>query len=209
MSVVDIKGNYLVVVKTLKQAHQQLQAFRAKKKWYRHFAKRSAVALILRESSVGLEALMIKRADREGDPWSGHMAFPGGRADRSDRNNLHTARRETWEEIGLDTDRHTTYLGRLSDIVSRPHSGRKPMVITPYLFTIEDIPQLNINHEVAEVIWVPLMFLADSDNREKMKWQAKKITLNLPCYFYQERRIWGLSLLMLDELVSLIRSVKN
>ena len=148
---------------------------------------------------------MIKRADREGDPWSGHMAFPGGRAETADSNNLHTARRETWEEIGLDTDIHTEYLGRLSDILSRPHSGRKPMVITPYVFTINQVPDLNINHEVAEVIWVPLAFLADKDNRQRMQWQAKKITMNLTCYFYQQRRIWGLSLVMLDELVGLVR----
>ena len=198
-----------MVVKTLQQARQQLQPFRAKKKWYRRFVKRSAVALILRESNKGLEALMIKRADREGDPWSGHMAFPGGRADDIDRNNLHTARRETWEEIGLDTDVHTKFLGRLSDILSRPHSGRKPMVITPYLFTIDQVPDLNINHEVAEVIWVPLEFLADKENRQRMEWKAKKMTFDLPCYFYQQRRIWGLSLVMLDELVGVVRLGKT
>lgn len=194
-----------MVVTTLKQASDRLQQFRPRKKWYRRLCKRSAVALILRETETGgLEALMIKRADREGDPWSGHMAFPGGRAELEDRTSLHTARRETWEEIGLDTNTHTRYLGRLSDIQSRTHRGRWGMVVTPYLFTIEQVPELNINHEVAEVIWVPLGFLADVQNRQKMQWQLKRKTLHLPCYFYQQRRIWGLSLRMLDELITLV-----
>ncbi|MEE8058407.1 MAG: CoA pyrophosphatase [Pseudomonadales bacterium] len=195
-----------MVVKTLEQASIKLEQFRPRKKWYRLFCKRSAVAVILRETDQGIDALMIKRAEREGDPWSGHMAFPGGRADGDDHNSLHTARRETWEEIGLDTNAHTQYLGRLSDVLSRSHMGHKSMVITPYLLTINNVPEFNINHEVAEVIWVPLAFLADQHNRQTMQWRLKKVTLNLPCYFYQQRRIWGLSLMMLDELVGLIRA---
>ncbi|ARN73472.1 NUDIX hydrolase [Oceanicoccus sagamiensis] len=194
-----------MVITTLQQARQQLAPFKPRKKWYRRWVKRSAVALILRQTDSGLETLMIKRADREGDPWSGHMAFPGGRGEQADSNNLHTARRETWEEIGLDTDQHTQVLGRLSDIATPPFRGHHRMVVTPYLFTIEQVPELNPNHEVAEVIWVPLAFLADPDNRERMQWQRDNMTRDLPCYFYNDRRIWGLSLLMLDELVGLAR----
>jgi hypothetical protein len=89
--------------------------------------------------------------------------------------------------------------------MAHPHRGYKAMIITPYLFSVDETPALNINHEVAEVIWVPLGFLADSNNRENMQWQRKKVSLSLPCYFYQQRRIWGLSLMMLDELVTLIK----
>jgi 8-oxo-dGTP pyrophosphatase MutT (NUDIX family) len=197
-------GGYRVSVKTLSHANEKLNRFRPRKKWYRRFVRRSAVAVILRERQHGIEALMIKRAERKGDPWSGHMAFPGGRAEVQDISTLHTARRETWEEIGLDTEQHTQYRGRLSDIVTRSHRGRRAMVVTPYVFTIDDVPELAINHEVAEVLWVPLTFLTDANNRQRMQWQVKKVQLDLPCYFYQERRIWGLSLRMLDELLVLV-----
>lgn len=193
-----------MLVKNLSMLPEPLSALRPKKKWYRRFVKRSAVALILRETEHGLEVLMIKRADRKGDPWSGHMAFPGGRAEAGDKNNLATACRETLEEIGLDTAMHTQVLGRLSDVMSRSHRGRAMMVVTPYLLSIEAVPILNPNHEVAEVVWVPLSFLADKANRQTMEWKMKKIKLNLPCYFFQQRRIWGLSLSMLDELVRTI-----
>lgn len=198
-----------MVVKTVLQAAEMLELFRPRKKWYRRFLKRSAVALIMRDTSAGVEVLMIKRADREGDPWSGHMAFPGGRADDVDDNNLHTARRETWEEIGLDTHIHTECLGRLSDVLSQSHRGRDAMVITPYVFTMEQAPELNPNHEVAEIIWLPLSFIADTSNRQRMSWKVKKISIDLPCYFYKERRIWGLSLMMLDELTASIANEKR
>jgi hypothetical protein len=57
---------------------------------------------------------------------------------------------------------------------------------------------------VAEVVWVPLEFLLDTDNRETMVWERKPVSLTLPCYFFQGRRIWGLSLRMLDELMDLV-----
>ena len=60
----------------------------------------AAVALILAPCDGEISVCMILRSEHPEDPWSGHMAFPGGRADTEDRNNLHTARRETWEEIG-------------------------------------------------------------------------------------------------------------
>ena len=194
-----------MVVKTLDQAQQQLAQFRPRKKWYRRWARRSAVAVILRQENHGLEALMIKRADRKGDPWSGHMAFPGGRADATDDNNLYTARRETWEEIGLDTHVHTACIGRLSDRETHALRGAYSMVVTPYIFTIDEVPDLNPNYEVAEVVWVPLGFLADRDNRQTMKWQKQNIDVDMPCYFFEDRRIWGLSLGMLDELVDVVR----
>lgn len=195
-----------MLVENRSQLVEATQAYRPKKKWYRGMVKRSAVAIIIRESTDGLETLMIKRAEREGDPWSGHMAFPGGLSDHRDRNNLHTARRETLEEIGLSTEQHTQCLGRLSDVLARRHRGKKPMVVTPYLFTIDEVPNLRLNHEVADVLWVPLRFLADRSNRETMQWQMRRMNWTLPCYFFQQQKIWGLSLMMLDELLTMLES---
>ncbi|MEO0439024.1 MAG: CoA pyrophosphatase, partial [Pseudomonadota bacterium] len=60
------------------------------------------------------------------------------------------------------------------------------------------------NEEVDEMVWVPLEFLLDTNNREEMVWERGKISLKLPCYLYEERRIWGLSLRMLDELMDVV-----
>ena len=83
--------------------------------------KHAAVALMLRERE-GLEVFVIKRADRVGDPWSGHMALPGGRKEPTDEDAYDTARRETIEEVGVDLS-EGKLLGRLDDMGRRVEIG--------------------------------------------------------------------------------------
>ena len=183
-------------------AVQLLAEHRPRRKLVRRILARSAVGLYLSDHVPGaLSVLMIKRAEREGDPWSGHMAFPGGRKDRDDRNTLATAKRETLEEVALDADRHARLIGRLSDIATQPGLRGGPMIITPYVFQLHALPPLVPTHEVAGLVWVPLPFLADRANREKMRLAPNGVPIELPCYMYGEHRIWGLSLMMLDELL--------
>ncbi len=145
---------------------------------------------------------MIKRAEREGDQWSGHMAFPGGRMEPEDDNGLATAVRETEEEIGLSLGAADRCLGRLSDLRARPRRGLG-MAVSAYLFLLEREVEFRPNREVAEVVWVPLAHLLDETNREELLWLGRLLGIRLPCYYYRDRCIWGLSLRMLDELMEL------
>ena len=174
------------------------------RKLLRRLMKRSAVAMILQVRQGELHILMIKRAEREGDPWSGHMAFPGGRMDKEDAHGFAVAVRETEEEVGLTLGPQDQCIGRLSDINARPHKGAFGMAVSPFVFRLEREVEFTPNHEVAEVVWVPLEFLLDTDNREEMVWEFKRAKIPMPCYFYGDRRIWGLSLMMLDELMDLV-----
>jgi 8-oxo-dGTP pyrophosphatase MutT (NUDIX family) len=180
-----------------------------RRKWLRRVRKRSAVAMILKVIAGELHIVMIKRAEREGDPWSGHMAFPGGRMDPDDPNGYAVAVRETEEEIGLCLGQQDPCIGRLSDITARPRLGGLGMIVTPYVFRLDRAVRFTPNYEVAEVVWVPLEFLLDTDNRQEMVWQRKGVGISMPCYFYEGRRIWGLSLLMLDELMDLVEGGRN
>jgi 8-oxo-dGTP pyrophosphatase MutT (NUDIX family) len=186
---------------------EKLGQYKPEKHLGKRFLQRSAVALLLREDQRGVSVLMIKRSEREGDPWSGQMGFPGGREEEEDENSLATVQRETLEEIGLDIKLHAPRLGRLSDITARPRlKGRLPLIISPHVFLLENEIEFNLNHEVQEIVWVPLGFFMDRGNRQRMEWRMPDgVSLDLPCYFYRNERIWGLSLQMLDELLDIIR----
>src|SRR4029450_1300778 len=76
---------------------------------------RAAVAVVLRPGAAdSAELLLIERARKAGDPWSGHMALPGGRHDPEDVELRSTAERETLEEVGIDL-RGGELLGQLED----------------------------------------------------------------------------------------------
>src|SRR6185503_21248762 len=96
----------------------------------------AAIALVLRPNDEGdSDLLMIKRAEVERDPWSGHIACPGGRMDPTDRDLEHTAIRETWEETGIDLSRDGRILGTLDDITPRTPS-LPPLVIRPFVAVV-------------------------------------------------------------------------
>lgn len=163
----------------------------------------AAVAAILRQGRDGTEILFIHRAEDPRDPWSGHMAFPGGRVDPGDEGRRAAAIRETREEVGLDLEEVGEQIGRLSDVQAIGRGRPLSMVITPYVFVINSVPELVINYEVEEAVWVPVAFLADHGNRETMPYRRAGLTLDLPCYRYQGHLIWGLTLGMVDDLLSL------
>lgn len=165
---------------------------------------RAAVAAVLRPGEGGAEFLFIHRAEDPRDPWSGHMAFPGGRVDPGDTDPLAAAVRETKEEVGLDLLSIAEQIGRLSDVAAIGRGRPMNMVINPFVFATKTVPSLTPNHEVSAVVWVPASFLADHRNRESMEYQRAGLSLELPCYRYQDHLIWGLTLGMVDELLSLV-----
>lgn len=167
--------------------------------------RRAAVAAILRGQGGLSELLLIQRAEREGDPWSGHMAFPGGRHDPEDQHTFDTAVRETQEEIGLDLSNTARCVGRLSHTVASAGGRVKnPLVVSPFVFVLEQIPLLSPNEEVQSVVWVPMRYLLDDTNRSTMPYRFKGMSITLPCYRYEGRTIWGLTLRMIDELLGLL-----
>jgi 8-oxo-dGTP pyrophosphatase MutT (NUDIX family) len=195
---------FVVSISLLQLLETRLADHSPNRKRLRQLRKRAAVALVLKVIAGELHILMIKRAEREGDPWSGHMAFPGGRKEPVDANGFDAAVRETWEEVGLQLDSDDRCIGRLSEINARPQRGSLGMIVTPFVFRLRREVEFTPNHEVAEVVWVPLEFLLDTDNREEMVWEFGGAKFPMPCYFYEGRRIWGMSLMMLDELMDLV-----
>lgn len=122
--------------------------------------RRAAVAIALCESLGDLQVLFIERASREGDPWSGHMAFPGGRVADTDLSPQAAAQRETLEEVGLSLA-DGELLGRLDDSPGLPGTSRE-LVVSAFVFHVTEPPPLVPNHEVRETFWFPVESLLDS-----------------------------------------------
>ena len=122
---------------------------------------RAAVAVVLREGADGPELLLIERAKHPEDPWSGHMAFPGGRVDPGDADPQSAAERETLEEVGLSLV-GAELLGRLDDIEGRQGGRKLSLVISAHVYHCADPGELVLNHEVAAALWVPLARLHDA-----------------------------------------------
>jgi 8-oxo-dGTP pyrophosphatase MutT (NUDIX family) len=131
-------------------------------------AREAAVAIILRANDRGAarttDVLFIRRAEKAGDPWSGHMAFPGGHRDREDPTLLDASIRETHEEIGLALDLDTNYIGALAPHSVQPRMRPIGMHIAPFVFRVRDEIDFNLSHEVAEVVWTPLEPIMRGEN---------------------------------------------
>ena len=167
-------------------------------------SKRAAVAISLRSGVSGPEILMIQRAVREGDPWSGHMGFPGGRKDTSDVTDVACAKRETREEISFDLDTHGELVCQLSDVNTGWRADRPEMLVAPFIFKVNSTPSFELNHEVDDTLWIPLNFLLDDANRGRHQWDWRGEVLESDAFTYDGRLIWGLSLMMIDELLEII-----
>ncbi len=125
--------------------------------------REAAVAVVLRHGDRGaLELLMIKRAEAERDPWSGHVALPGGRREADDSDLRDTALRETREETGVDIGRHGVVLGTLDDLYPRSPL-LPPVLVRPYVAVVTPGVQIEPSDEVADAFWVPLDELRRTD----------------------------------------------
>lgn len=167
-------------------------------------SRKAAVALTLREGENGLELLFIHRAEHPLDPWSGHIGFPGGRAEEGDRDLRHTAIRETREEIGIDLERAGSLLGSLDETRAMSRMRALDLTITPYVFRLDQHQAHVLSAEVTSVHWVPLDDLLGPLYRGLMDYSHGGETLAFPCFRVQGKTIWGLTYRMFSNLQGLI-----
>lgn len=157
-------------------------------------SRHAAIALVLRAASTGEpELLLIRRAEFEGDPWSGHIACPGGRREPGDQSLAHTAIRETWEETGIDLARDGQILGALDDMT--PTTKRlPPLIIRPFVAVVAPTVQPVASAEVAEAFWVPLAAM-----RDRERWGRGLVEIagvgprEVDVFTHDEYVVWGLT----------------
>jgi 8-oxo-dGTP pyrophosphatase MutT (NUDIX family) len=163
---------------------------------------RAAVSLVLCEGAEDLRLLMIRRAETEGDRWSGHIGFPGGRMEPSDADERATAERECREELGLDL-RAARPLGRLDDLGGTVESVR----VSAFVYGVTTEPRLRPNHEVQQAFWRDLADFEDPVHQLERRFPYGDEMLELPALRVSEGEgplLWGLSYRFLELLMGSI-----
>jgi 8-oxo-dGTP pyrophosphatase MutT (NUDIX family) len=166
--------------------------------------RKAAVALIFRlGENDAVELLFIKRAEYEGDPWSGQIAFPGGRVEDRDASLAETAIRETREETGIDLSREGMMIGRLDDL--RPRTVRLPAImVRPFVALLDRGAPLVLSGEVALSFWLPFAELARTESWQESAVRAGGVQINARVFRHEEHVIWGMTERILAQLLALL-----
>jgi 8-oxo-dGTP pyrophosphatase MutT (NUDIX family) len=166
--------------------------------------RRAAVAIVLTENTGSLDLLLIERAKRVGDPWSGQMAFPGGRLDAADATTRAAAERETLEEVGLSLA-GSEYLGRLDDLPGLPVRSTD-FAVSAFVFYASEPGALALNHEIEDAFWFPLNALSDRERYIDHPAEAES-GRHFPGILVGEpgrHVVWGLTYRFLDRLLEIL-----
>jgi 8-oxo-dGTP pyrophosphatase MutT (NUDIX family) len=163
-------------------------------------ARLAAVAAVLRVADEP-ELLFIKRADKTGDPWSGHIAFPGGRSELVDDSLESTAIRETQEELALDLTQGHVF-GRLDDLAPRSRA-LPPIIVRPFVALVAPDVGLTLSDEVAATFWVPLSVLRAPESQVEHAVTINGVTARFPAFAINDHVVWGMTERIVRQLLSL------
>ena len=157
--------------------------------------RRASVAVVLREHGVP-SVLLIRRANRADDPWSGQVAFPGGKVREGDKTLSETAIRETREEVGVDLSKHGDFLGYFTPFLT--HTGS--MEVYPAVFVLKEDTTVRRNGEVASYRWVPLDKLTAEQSRSTYGVDMGGQFREVPALCVNGYVVWGLTYRIVTEL---------
>ena len=154
----------------------------------------AAVAIVVRPTSRGLEILLVRRAINPSDPWSGDIAFPGGRRKRGE-SPRETALREVLEEVGINLN-ECEALGTLKIARSR----RSPNLrVLPIVYLCRKRLKIRLGEELSQHFWIPLERLRRSRDHALIEGHEE------PAFLLEEGVVWGLTYRMLEDLLSRLK----
>ncbi len=163
----------------------------------------ASVMVILKDEKNEYSMLFIKRPEKGSDPFSGHMAFPGGKMKEEDESRLETAIRETLEETGIDLKRNGKILGELDD-VSPINPRVNHYIVSPYIALVTEGAEVKPNEEVAEFVWIPLSDLKNEKTFEVRVVEKNGMELEDFTFRYRHYLIWGMTARILIQFLSIV-----
>ncbi|HSD87642.1 MAG TPA: CoA pyrophosphatase [Kofleriaceae bacterium] len=159
--------------------------------------RRAAVAAVLHDEPQGPRVLLMKRVERAGDPWSGHISLPGGRHDPVDPDLLATAIRETHEELGIDLS-GARLLGNLPALHPMT-SGPAGIEVTPFVFVTTAAVEPRPSDEAEAAFWLPVELAASGALDDTYTYPGTDRTF--PSWRFEAYTIWGLTWRILGDLL--------
>lgn len=156
--------------------------------------------LLIEKTENGFEILLVQRAERTGDPWSGHIGLPGGRIKSSDSSPIEACRREVMEEVGIDLRHDGELLGNMTPEFPW---NRPELKVQPFIYKLQRKPIVHIGPEIVSAFWVSLSELP------KMRGQSVVSTRIgsriVDAFLIDGRVVWGFTYRVLNELLALER----
>ncbi len=172
------------------------------------YQRSASVALVI-GGAHSQDILFIHRSEREGDPWSGHIAFPGGGTEEQDENSRITAIRETCEEVGLNLQA-ANYLGLLKSMQLHKLGSPIDFGLECHVFHLPaDFDQeLKLEPgEVDEAFWVSLTELYGADSIAEETFHFSGLSRTLPCIKVRGKIIWGITYMLLVEFQKVLHEI--
>jgi len=158
--------------------------------------RRAAVAIALR----GAEVLLMKRAERPDDRWSGQVSLPGGHAEPVDTDLAATAARETHEELGVTL---SDPVGALPPVQAKARGKPLATTILPAVYTLEGEVDVALGPEAQAAFWFPLDRAAAGDLDSPYRYEHGEVVVELPSWRFEEHVVWGLTHGILTDLLAL------
>lgn len=158
----------------------------------------AAIGILLKPIIEDFEILFVKRVERKTDPWSGQIAFPGGKFDPKDKDLKDTVIREIFEETGINL-KEDSFLGVLEAVDSKP---KRNIRILPFIALLKNRPVIKLNeNELDKYFWIPYKKIVNSIGVANLK------NRNVPAYFLEEEIVWGVTYRILRKFNEIINSL--
>ena len=187
----DLKEVYLRLRSKLKSAED----FKANL-----HSRKAAVAIILHVSELGFEALYVRRICNPLDPWSGQIAFPGGRCSEGDEGIIETAIREVYEETSIELSR-MDIVGLMDGFYP---TNEPELEVIPVIALVKAKPNVKLSNELQEYFWAPINRLDTGSVEVRLSSGELRC---VEAYIYEGFIIWGLTARITKSLVGILQAL--
>ena len=186
----DLSSNLLHLKVELASIHRSDDADRVE----------AVVAILLWDDpDRGLQTLLVQRAEREGDPWSGQIGLPGGRVKQNIESPRTALHREVKEEVGIKLEEVGVELGSLS--VGHP-MRRMEMRVQPWVYGLKGKPKVSLGSEIADSFWVNLSELPSKMQMTEI--MIREEPRSVESYLVDGKVVWGFTYRVLTELLPIL-----